>query len=233
MPGQLTFDLPARIALGREDFFVAAPNALALAALDRDDWPQRKMLLIGPEGAGKSHLARVWAADSGAAIVAADALAGGPGGLPATAQMAPATLALVVEDADRIAGDRAAETALFHLHNHHLAEGGRLLLTARAPAGAWGLVLPDLLSRLEATELARLLPPDDRLLAAVLVKLFADRQLLVAPDLIDWLLRHMERSFAAAHATVARLDAAALSARRPLTLRFARTVLDSGAPEPP
>lgn len=223
MPRQLTFDLPVRPALGRGDFFVSPANALALAALDAGNWPEGKMLLVGPEGAGKSHLARVWATEAHARVLDAAALPDAP----------PDDLALVVEDAERTAGDRAAETALFHLHNHVLARGGRLLLTAGAAPRLWGLTLPDLASRMEATTTATLLPPDDALLAAVLVKLFADRQIAVAPTLIDWLLPRMDRSFAAARRLVAELDARALARGGAVTRALAAEVLDSDDPDAP
>lgn len=218
MPRQLAFDLPVRPALGREDFFVSPANELALAALDAGGWPQGKMLLLGPEGAGKSHLAQVWAGDTGAQVIAARDIAALP--LPEPGPM-------VVEDADRIAGDREAETALFHLHNHLLAADAPLLLTARRGATHWGLTLPDLKSRMEATATAELLPPDDALLSAVCLKLFADRQLQVTPALIQWLIRRIDRSFAAARAAVATLDAAALQRGRPVTRALAAEVLDT------
>ena len=223
MARQLTFDLPVRPALGRGDFFVSPANALAVAQIDAGDWPGSKLLLIGPPGAGKSHLAQVWAGEMPAEVLEATALGDTP----------PDALAVVVEDADRIAGDRAAETRLFHLHNHVLAGGGRLLITAASAPGRWGLVLPDLASRMEATAVARLLPPDDALLAAVLVKHFADRQITVAPTLIPWLIRRMDRSFDAARALVADLDARALAKGGPVTQSIAREVLDSGRADTP
>ncbi|KAB2886205.1 MAG: chromosomal replication initiator DnaA [Albidovulum sp.] len=216
MPRQLTFDLPVRPALGRGDFFVSPANALAVAQVDAGDWPEGKLLLIGPEGAGKSHLAQVWAGENDAAVLSA-------GAVPEEAVEAPA---VVVEDADRIAGDRAAETALFHLHNHVLARGGRLLVTAASPPRNWGLCLPDLASRMEATAVAEIAAPDDALLAAVLVKLFADRQIVVAPSLIQWLVRRMDRSFASARGLVADLDARALARGGPVTREMARDALD-------
>lgn len=219
MARQLAFDLPVRAALGRDDFFVSPANALALAALEAPGgWPAGKLVLIGPEGAGKSHLARVWASAEAAEVIAAHDLAARPA--------PPQARAVVVEDADRIAGDLAAETALFHLHNLVLAEGGRLLITARSAPGRWPLVLPDLASRLLAAATARLGPPDDALLAAVLAKLFADRQIRVPAPLIPWLVARMDRSFAAADVLVAALDAAALAQNRPIGLALARSVLD-------
>ena len=225
MTGQLTFDLPVRPALGRGDFFVSPANAHAVAVLEApDNWPQGKLLLIGPEGAGKSHLAAVWAAASGAEIIAARDLS--ENDAPRLADAG----AVVVEDAQGIAGQLGAETALFHLHNLVLASGGRLLLTAVLPPYAWGLRLPDLESRMQATAMAALEAPDDALLAAVLVKLFADRQVVVPPALIPYLVARIDRSFATARTLVAALDARALALGRPISLALAAELLDRGLP---
>lgn len=220
MTRQLAFDLPARAALGRENFFVSPANALALAALDGwRGWPGGRMLLVGPAGAGKTHLAHVWAAEARAVIVPATGLHGRP--LPELADQG----AVVVEDADHLA-DPADETALFHLHNLLSAQGGALLLSAATPVRDWGLALADLASRMQAIAVTRLDPPDDALLSAVLVKLFADRQITVAPALIPYLASRMDRSFAAARDLVARLDAQALAEGRPVTRALAATLLD-------
>ncbi|MCR8722979.1 DnaA ATPase domain-containing protein [Frigidibacter sp. ROC022] len=216
MARQLTFDLPARPALGRNDFYVAPANAEAARLVSGwRDWPEGKLALIGPAGCGKTHLARVWAAETGAVLVA-------PGTRPALPPGAHA----VVEDVDRLAGDAAAEEALFHLHNEVLAQGGRLLVSGRVPPSGWPVALPDLASRMQATALARIAPPDDALLAAVLLKHFSDRQLLAPRDLVPWLLPRMPRSFAAAAELVARLDAEALAEARAVTRSLAQRVLD-------
>lgn len=222
--GQYPLELALPEAMGRGDFFVAPSNAAALAAVeDWARWPGGKLVLLGPPGSGKTHLARIWAAEAGAAVVPAAALA--PEALPALA----AAGRVAVEDAEAVAGEPAREAALLHLHNLIAEGGGRLLLTARAPAAAWGLRLPDLASRMESAAHARLGEPDDRLLSAVLVKLFADRQIAVTPALIPYLCRRIERSLAAARAAVAALDAAALAQGRPVTLALARELLDSPA----
>ncbi|MCV6592899.1 MAG: DnaA/Hda family protein [Silicimonas sp.] len=216
MARQLTFDLAARPALGRGDFFVSEANALALARLDASaTWPNGKLVLTGPEGAGKTHLAHVWAGDSGAAMVELDDLPG-----LAIGEIASP---IVVEDADRLG--RAAETPLFHLHNHLAAHGLPLLLTAERAPSRWDIALPDLRSRLEAAEIARISAPDDALLAAVLMKLFADRQITVAPAIISWLTTRMDRSFAEARRIVTELDARALAEGRKVTRDLAAAVL--------
>ena len=221
---QLVLDLPARPALGRDAFFVAPANALALAQIDAwPAWPARRMAVVGPGGAGKTHLAHVWAARAGAVVMAAGALPGfDPGGVAGDA-------AVVVEDVDRLdelgPSDAArAEVVLFHLCNR-LAAGGSLMVSGRAAPAFWPVRRPDLASRLQAAGVARLEAPDDALLAAVLVKLFADRQISVGPELIGYLLPRMDRSFAAAEALVADLDRAALARKRPITPRLAGEVL--------
>lgn len=226
MARQLALDLAVTEALGRADFFTAPSNRLAVEMLAAP-WPDGKLVLTGPAGAGKTHLARVWAGEAGAVLLQGGRLAladpGRFGGAPAVA----------VDDADRVAGDAEAEAALFHLHNLVLASGGRLLLTASRPPARWALVLPDLASRLEATATVALDPPDDALLGAVLVKLFADRQLAVSPSLIHYLARHVERSLAAAGALVAALDARALAEGRAVTRAMAAELLDIDGADAP
>lgn len=218
MTRQLAFDLPSGEALTRADFFVSPANALALQTVDAwQDWPGGKLVLVGPEGAGKTHLAQIWAAETGAVVLQAQALG--------TVDLAPLTGArVVVEDADQIGG---AEAALFHLHNL-LAGGGALLLTAATPPRDWGLQLPDLISRLQAAAVARLDAPDDALLSAVLIKLFADRQVAVPANLIPYLISRMPRSIGAARGLVAALDARALALGRPVTRALAADVLGAG-----
>lgn len=221
MAEQLTFHLPTQPALEREDFFVSPGNAAAVASIQGwQDWPQGKLVLVGPEDAGKSHLVHVWAALSGAQIVAAQDLAGAE-----IAELAGGAVA--VEDADLIAGDAAAEEALFHLHNLALAQGQPLLITAQRPPARWQLQLPDLASRMQGSAMVTLAPPDDALLAAVLVKLFNDRQVTVDAALINYLVSRMERSFAKAGQLVAALDQAALAGKSKITPRLAGKVLDN------
>ncbi len=217
---QLVFDLPVAEGYARADFFTSPATAQALAAIDGwRDWPDGKMLLIGPKGAGKTHLARIWADMAGAVIVPGADLAAVD--VPGLAAMS----AVCVENAEAIAGNPAAETALFHLHNMVLP-AGRLLITAATPPRDWGLTLADLQSRLQAAAVALVPSPDDALLSAVLVKLFADRQIAVPPNLIAYLVSRIERSIASARSVVAELDAVALTQRRPVTRALAAELLD-------
>ena len=219
MAEQMTFDLAVRPSLGRGDFFVSDANAMALVRLDAvEGWPLNKLVLVGPEGAGKTHLAHVWAKDVGAKIVQAEELA--------DLDIGATDTAVALDDADRLA--EADEPLLFHLHNHLAAEGLPLLLTAREAPSRWSIALPDLKSRMEGTDVVRIEAPDDDLLTAVLVKHFADRQISVTPATIAWMVRHLDRTFAAAKDAVARIDAAALSKGRAITRDLAQEVLDNG-----
>lgn len=226
MTQQLGLDLPSRAALGRDAFFVAPTNAMALAMIDGwQAWAGRKLALTGPAGSGKTHLAHVWANMAGAQIVSATEI---------TEDAVPdlACGNLVVEDVPLIARAPDLQTALFHLHNLVLADGHSLLLTGAAAVQHWGITLPDLQSRLQGTTAVALAPPDDALLSALLVKLLADRQLTPKPDLIPFLLTRMDRSFADAIAVIERLDAASLALKRPVTRALAAQVLDKPPPRP-
>lgn len=216
-PRQLALALPHRESFARDDFLEGPGNAAALALIDSwPDWPARAMLLVGPEGSGKSHLAAIWATEAGARLTAAAAL---------DAREVPAALAtgaLVVEDA--VAGG-FDERALFHLLNLAREEAAFVLITSRTAPAAMPVVLRDLASRLRALPAVTLAAPDDALLRAVLVKLCADRQMTVDEGVVGYLAARIERSFAAARRTVERLDAEALRLARPVTRALAASVL--------
>ncbi|MFW8634048.1 HdaA/DnaA family protein [Cribrihabitans pelagius] len=219
MAQQLSFDLPAKPALGRDDFFVAPSNAMAVALLDPGfAWPSGKLVLSGPKGSGKTHLTHVWASQSGARIANAARLR-----LETVPELARGPLA--VEDVPQIARDARRQKALFHLHNLVLANGHQLVLTGQAAPNLWGLTLPDLQSRVQAATHAELQPPDDQLLAVVLAKLFNDRQIAPRPEVIPYLVAHMDRSFAAAARIVDRLDRLSLAENRTLSRPLAVRVM--------
>jgi chromosomal replication initiation ATPase DnaA len=219
-PRQLALALDHGESFARDDFLSGPSNAAALTLIETwPDWPHRTVVLVGPEGSGKSHLAAIWAGEAGARFVSARALAEtGPGA-------ALATGALVVED---IAEGAFDERALFHLINLAREERAFVLFTTRTTPASWSVAIRDLGSRLKALPVVVLAAPDDALLRAVLVKLFADRQLAVDEGLIGYVMTRIERSFAAARATVARLDQEAMQRQRPLTRALAAEILREG-----
>lgn len=214
---QLTFDLPHLSATGAEDFMVSSANRAASDMIERwPDWPAPAVFLAGPAGAGKSHLASIWMSRSHAVRCAAPDLAE-----TSVGELIEAPAA-VIEDLDRGIGN---EKALFYLLNQ--ARDGRLsvLLSARVEPGDLTVTLPDLRSRLRALPVIQIGPPDDALLHALLVKLFADRQLRVGPNVISYLSTHMERSAEAAVRTVAEIDRIALATHRKATPALAGKAL--------
>jgi chromosomal replication initiation ATPase DnaA len=212
-PRQLVLALDHATSFAREDFLTGPSNAAALALIESwPDWPSRIMALVGPEGAGKTHLASIWAEAAGARVLGASLLEHGdlPGAL--------ATGALVLED---LSPERLDEHALFHLLNLAREEKAFVLITARAAPAGLPVTILDLASRLRAVPVVALTSPDDVLLRAVLVKLAADRQLAVDATVVGYVATRIERSFAAARAAIARLDEEAMRQHRPATRALA------------
>jgi chromosomal replication initiation ATPase DnaA len=209
--------LPHAESLSRDDFLEGPANAAGLALVESwPDWPNRVMLLVGPEGSGKSHLAAIWAEAAGARSTSAHAL---------TAAEVPrelATGALVVED---LKASQFDERALFHLLNLAREDAAFVLITARVPPAAIVIELRDLRSRLRAIPTVALLPPDDQLFRALIIKFCADRQMTVDETVVNFLATRIERSFVAARQAVELLDSEALRLGRPVTRALAAELL--------
>jgi len=206
--------------MGREDFFVSSGNTSAVSAvLDWEEWPKAKLVLVGPSGSGKTHLAHVWAERTKARLVSARKL-------DADRVYGLAEGPVAIENADSAVGNRAVEEAMFHLHNLAAARSMQLLVTASAPPAHWKAALPDLSSRMQEATTVSLSEPDDPLLAAVMVKQFNDRQLIVDPEVVLYLIRRIERSFANVRRVVEALDRTSLEEGRRITRMLARQVLD-------
>ncbi len=224
VPSQLPLSFDHRPALSGEDFLVAPPNADAVAWIDSwPDWPYPALVVFGPPGCGKTHLAQVFMARSGARPITPQQLR----------DLEPPRLigeapALVLEDAEAFLGQ---QRALLHLYNVVQETDRRMLLTAAAPPARWKVTLADLSSRLNAAPVAAIGPPDDALMAAVLVKLFADRQLDVDAGVVGFMVARMERSFAAARRLVAAVDASALAQHRKITVPLVGQVMQGEAAE--
>jgi chromosomal replication initiation ATPase DnaA len=216
-PRQLAFALPHAESLTRDNFLEGPANEAALSLVESwPDWPNRVMLLVGPEGSGKSHLAAIWAELAGARSTSAHALTATavPGAL--------ATGALVVEDLKPSGFD---ERAMFHLLNLAREDDASVLITARVPPSAFEVELRDLKSRLRAVPVVSLLEPDDLLFRGLIVKFCADRQLSIDEAVVSFLANRIERSYAAARHAVDLLDTEALRLGRPVTRALAAELL--------
>lgn len=216
MSRQLVFDLVPPPSYASDDFLVAATNAEAHEVVTRwPQWPAALMMLIGPAGSGKSHLAAIWARQAQAEVARPGDIAAAAGGG-----------AVLVEDADR-AG--YGEDALFHLINRVHGAGGTLLLTARTRPDLWGVRTPDLLSRLRLAPTVPIAQPDAALLTLLLIKLFTDRQIRIDEEVVAYAARHCDPSFDAVHRFVAAVDEESLAAGRRITRPLAARILAQSA----
>ncbi|MCO4823688.1 MAG: hypothetical protein KC451_02415 [Amylibacter sp.] len=216
MAEQLVFDLPVETAFGRDDFFTSAANSEAVSAIENwREWPLGKLVLAGPAGAGKSHLAQIWTEISGGSVLdaSADWSVGGVSG------------PVCVENLQAIVGNRSAEEKLFHLHNVQGENGRALLMTGQGAPSSWAFALPDLASRVQGSHLVQLGAPDDTLLAVVLLKQCGDRQMQVEPGVVEFILRRAERSFVGMRDLVAVLDRVSLQRKKPIGQRLVREIL--------
>ena len=218
---QMTLDLGHRVAMGKEDFLVSPANQDAVAWIDMwPKWPAPALIIQGPAASGKSHLAAVWKEKSRATFVAPEDL-----GQYEADEIAARGQHLIIDHLDPWIGDRQSETTLFHLYNILKAESRSMLLTMRMTPKTADFVIADLASRLRAAPLAAISPPDDSLLAAVLIKLFNDRQIQIGHDVLTYILPRMDRSFDAACNLVRDADKLALAEKRAITIPLVRKLL--------
>ena len=214
MTRQLRLSLKRPPSHARADFVEGPSNAQARAALDAwPAWPGGTLVLFGPQGVGKSHLAHGWAGARQALVLDRQA----------PDQAAAAGRAVLLEDVDQGMDDEA----LFHLINMAGREGASLLMTAREAPAAWRAGLPDLRSRLNALFVAEMEAPDDEVLEGVLRKFFRERNIRPPKDVYPYLLRRMERSIPYAREIVKRMDEAADDEQRPISRTLARQILDN------
>lgn len=217
-PRQLPLDLGHEIGYSRDDLVVSDANREAVALIDAwPDWPAPVVVLAGPAGSGKTHLASIWRARSGAAAL-------GPENIVDRISSLDLTKPVLIDDAD---DQNLDEKGLFHLVNAVSGAGSTLLMTSRRFPSAWRVGLPDLASRLKAAATVEIREPDDLLLAGVVTKLFADRQIEVEPHVVQFLVRRIERSLSTAIKVVERLDHAALEQKCRITRALAAETVNA------
>lgn len=216
-PRQLPLDLGHGTGYSRDDLIVSTSNEHAVSLVDSwPNWPSSVVVLAGPAGSGKSHLAEIWRYAAGAVSIdpaqiydSVPRLCGRPA---------------LIDNADTAVMD---ENGLFHLINDLRGRGSHLLLTARRFPTAWNVTLPDLASRLKVAATVEIHEPDDALLTGVVSKLFADRQVEVEPHVVQYLVRRIERSLATAMRVVDRLDRVAMEQQSRITRTLAAQAISA------
>lgn len=222
---QIPLDLGHRTAMGRDDFLIAQGNQDAVAWIDLwPEWPAPALILYGPVASGKSHLCAVWRERADAKAIDARTL-----NENSAREIAEGKHHIVLDDIDALIGNVAGEKGLFHLYNIFKEEKRSLLLTMCEPPVRRAFALPDLASRLRAAPAVAIREPDDQILAAVLVKLFNDRQLRVSEDVITYILPRIDRSFEAVRALVNAIDSRTLAEKKAVSIPLVKTLLMGGS----
>jgi chromosomal replication initiation ATPase DnaA len=203
-------------ASGRDDLLISDRLSAAVTIVDAwPQWPSPVVILAGPVGSGKSHLASIWKEHSNATSIHPKA--------GVQAAIAAANGPVLFEDVDREGFD---DTELFHVINSVRENGHSLMMTSRLWPMSWPVELADLRSRLKAATVVEIGEPDEELLSQVIVKLFADRQLNIDDKLVLYIVNRMERSLNAAQTIVERLDRLAWSRGTKITRAMAAEVLN-------
>jgi len=219
---QIPLDLGNRTALGRQDFLVAPCNQDAVAWIDLwPEWPAPCLVLYGPVACGKTHLGAVWSEKSSAICVKASDI-----NESVIRDIADMNHHVIIEDADNLIGNLEGEKGLFHLYNIFKEEKRSILLTLFEPPVRRQFALPDLASRLRAAPSVSVREPDEQLLGAVLVKLFADKQIRVGAEALHYILPRIERSFEAARDLVEKADSRAMIEKRKISIPLLRDILN-------
>lgn len=223
--GQLPLEFIPEPYMGKEDFMVATCNYEAFKLVDSwPDWPFFAICIYGPEGCGKTHLATIFAHT-------VSTLTHWPYKIPCikakdinfeTLEYFNLCQCLIVEDLN----ENIDNEALFHLYNHYRNEGGYILFTSQQAPARLNFHLPDLRSRMNIVPSAAINEPDDEMLSALFLKLFTDRQITVAPEVINYMLHNTQRSFAYACKLVAEIDNISLAKKRAVSIAIVKEAIN-------
>ena len=213
MSQQLTFSLSYKEALEKEDFFLSRCNLNAATVLGNwDNWTFGMMVLVGPKYSGKTHLCSVWAKETNALRINVKEV---NDKLDHCLRMD----FVCIEDIDTIIEleekrKKDIEEALFHLINHFVQRGKKALFSAKKMPHHWQLSLKDLESRMLSFNKVSIKEPDDKLILALLLKLFNDRQVKVGHEELKHIALRIDRSFSGMNEFVQLLDKKSLTLQR-------------------
>lgn len=224
---QIAFKFPLEPYLGREDFMVSKCNFEAFKMVDSwPEWPFFAICLYGPSGCGKTHLSRIFS-DRVAVLTnhpyKIPSIKAAHLSMETPFELFKQNHCLIIEDLN----EKINEEALFHLYNLYRNEGGSILLTAPKAPARMKFSLPDLQSRLNIIPSIEINEPDDDMLSALIVKLFADRQLIVSPEIITYMIKNMKRSFSFCNKLVEEIDNTSLARKRAITVPLVKEAIQT------
>ena len=222
---QLALEFEHRPCFAAEDFLISECNRQAVHIMESwPNWPYFAICIFGPSGCGKTHLAHIFAD-----IIASHAPS--PYKIPtieaSKLKMSDAhnlfekSRYIIIENLENIKN----QEALFHIYNTYRDLGGNILFTSQEAPARLHLSLPDLRSRMNIVPAIEITTPDDELLSALLLKLFTDRQIMPTPDIINYTISNMERSFTFARDLIAEIDYLSLARKRAININIIKDAL--------
>ncbi len=223
---QIPFHFEVKPCMNREDFLAARCNIEALKVIEAwPKWTFFALFLYGPQGCGKTHLAHIFAENVikycakpfRVLFIKAQDIK-----LKNVDRIFKESPCLVVEDVL----PKVDNEALFHLFNIYHNNGGSVLFTGENPPARLHFKLPDLQSRLNMIPTVAIKEPDDEMLAALVLKLLTDRQIVVSQEVLNYIVQNIERSFAFARRLVEEIDAVSLARQRAVTVPIVKEALN-------
>ncbi len=220
---QLPLLLEHRRLLGREDFLVSPCNVEAVEWIDAyPDWGNNlAVVVLGEKSSGKTHLSWLFSEKTGAKVYEAKELSG-----ELFSDVVPVNSALIIENVDEVIGNSEIEEILFHIINYAEECNTKILLTTEKTFSSFDFKIPDLKTRLQSFPVANIYSPDDEFLKALLIKQFLERDIIVAPDVIEYIVKHIPRDTVSVAFVVEQADLLSFEEKHRITIPFIKKIID-------
>ena len=210
---QLYFDMPDKTALGIEDYIITESNSFAFDLISRMIKGEiNQGVISGPSFSGKTHLSKILIKNIGSnesLYIDRD--------YKKIIEKVGSSNLIVIENIDKVLEDKSEED-LFHIINFTKENDKKLLMTSCKSISNIEFKLEDLKSRLNAILEAKIMQPDDELMKLVLIKIFNDKQLLINPNVINFLKSRLERSYKSINDFIKKIDKFSLEKGKKITI---------------
>ena len=226
---QLPFEFECRNDMGRDDYMVSKCNEEAFKLVDSwPNWFGSGLFIYGPKGCGKSHLSHLFAdkvRTFGTKPVSVKIIDASAVNMRNARRLAEENVAIVVENV----APRNNSEALFHLFNLFNVSGKYMLWTAETSPNKMNFGLKDLQTRLNMLPRAAISEPDDFMLQMLIVKLFNDRQIIISPEIVNYIINNAPRSFEYVEAIVDETDKISLAYKSAVNYIIVRLAIENVA----